>query len=77
MFLKFVRNQKELVEWHKPRVEALLEAGVDLLAFETIPSVKEATALCSILSQYPEARAWLSFSCKASPSAQAEFYEVK
>ncbi len=31
-----------LAEFHRPRMEALLEAGADLLAFETIPTVREA-----------------------------------
>ena len=53
-----------LVEWHRPRFECLVEAGCDLIAFETIPSVKEACALISLLSEYPETKAWLSFSCK-------------
>ena len=27
------------MNWHRPRVEALLHAGVDILAFETIPAL--------------------------------------
>ena len=34
---------------HAPRIEALLEAGVDLLAFETIPTVREAAVLLDLL----------------------------
>jgi homocysteine S-methyltransferase len=41
-----------------------LEAGADLLAFETIPSIKEGLALCKLLDEYPNTKAWLSFSCK-------------
>ena len=58
--------KQELIEWHRPRVEALVEAGVDLLAFETIPSIKEGLALCELLKQYPNHLAWLSFSCKVN-----------
>ena len=29
---------QELMNWHRPRVEALLKAGVDILALETIPA---------------------------------------
>jgi len=29
---------EQLVQWHRPRVARLLEAGVDLLACETIPA---------------------------------------
>ena len=57
---------KELIEWHQPRVKCLIEANCDLIAFETIPSIKEALAVISLLSKYPAASAWLSFSCKVS-----------
>jgi homocysteine S-methyltransferase len=58
------RLEAELVAFHRPRVEALLEAGADLLAFETIPSVAEGAALVRLLDDLPEARAWLSFQCR-------------
>lgn len=57
-------SQQELIDWHKPRIRALLDAGVDLLAFETIPCVEEAEALLELLREFPHARAWLSFSCR-------------
>lgn len=50
--------------WHTPRIEALLDAGVDLLAFETIPALAEAEILLNLLKKYPKAKAWLTFSCK-------------
>ncbi len=31
-------TEKELMEWHRPRIAALLEAGADILAIETIPA---------------------------------------
>jgi homocysteine S-methyltransferase len=37
----------ELRAWHRPRIAALLEAGVDVLALETIPTVLEVEALLS------------------------------
>lgn len=51
-------------EWHRPRIQALVEAGVDLLALETIPCQEEAEMLCELLRDYPNIKAWLSFSCK-------------
>jgi homocysteine S-methyltransferase len=50
--------------FHRPRFETLLEAEPDLLAIETIPSIVEAEALVSLLEDHPEARAWISFSCR-------------
>ncbi len=43
---------------HAPRIEALLEAGVDLLAFETIPTIREAAVLLDLLAE-SGATAWL------------------
>ncbi|XP_032668300.1 homocysteine S-methyltransferase YbgG-like [Odontomachus brunneus] len=57
-------SRQELMNWHRPRIRALLDAGVDLLALETIPCVKEADALVDLLREFPQARAWLSFSCR-------------
>jgi homocysteine S-methyltransferase len=48
---------------HAPRIEALLEAGVDLLAFETIPTLREARVLLELLVE-SGASGWLSFQCR-------------
>lgn len=54
---------KALIDFHRPRLEVLLESEPDLLACETIPSLLEAEALIRLLEEYQEAWAWLSFSC--------------
>ncbi|MBP2031781.1 S-methylmethionine-dependent homocysteine/selenocysteine methylase [Clostridium algifaecis] len=33
-------SEKELFEFHRPRIKLLVESGVDILACETIPSLK-------------------------------------
>ncbi|XP_076004711.1 betaine-homocysteine S-methyltransferase [Genypterus blacodes] len=55
---------EELKDWHRPQISSLSAAGADLIAFETIPSMKEAEALVELLREFPQAKAWLSFSCK-------------
>lgn len=50
-------------EWHRPRIEALVEGGCDLLALETIPCKVEAEMLVELMKDYPNVNAWLSFSC--------------
>ncbi|CAG5022003.1 unnamed protein product [Parnassius apollo] len=55
-------------EWHLPRIQALVDAGVDLLALETIPCQEEAEMLCDLLREFPNIKAWLSFSCKDNQS---------
>lgn len=57
-------TDKTLEEFHRLRIAALIEAGADLLAFETIPSLQEAKVLVSLLQDFPETYAWLSFSLK-------------
>lgn len=56
--------KQELIDWHRPQVAALVEAGVDMLAVETIPSLKEAEAILRLLKEFPEAKAYVTFSCK-------------
>ncbi|MCB9158664.1 MAG: homocysteine S-methyltransferase [Caldilineaceae bacterium] len=56
-------SQAELIAFHRPRLEVLLDAGPDLLACETIPCLAEAEALCRLLSEHPAVPAWLSFAC--------------
>jgi homocysteine S-methyltransferase len=53
-----------LAEFHRSRMSALIEAGADLLAFETIPSLQEASVLDSLLREFPDTYAWISFSLK-------------
>lgn len=54
----------ELVRFHRRRLEALVDAGADLLACETFPTLLEARAMVEVLKERPEARAWISFSCR-------------
>ncbi|XP_028301026.1 uncharacterized protein LOC114462417 [Gouania willdenowi] len=55
---------EELKDWHRPHINCLVAAGADLIAFETIPSIKEAKAVVDLLREFPNSKAWLSFSCK-------------
>ncbi len=56
-------TRRELVDWHRPRMQVLVDAGPDLLACETIPSRLEGEALIELLDEFPQIAAWLSFSC--------------
>lgn len=57
-------DEAELVAFHRPRAEALLEAGADLLAFETLPSAVEAAACVRLLDELGGPPAWISFQCR-------------
>lgn len=61
----YTLTESELIDFHRPRVKALIEAGADLLACETIPNAVEAQALARLLKEeFPHAYAWISFSAK-------------
>ncbi|MEY7971618.1 homocysteine S-methyltransferase [Saccharomonospora xinjiangensis] len=49
-----------LRDWHLPRIEALVEAGPDLLAVETVPDAVEAEALVAALGGVG-VPAWLTY----------------
>ncbi|KAL7643282.1 UNVERIFIED_CONTAM: hypothetical protein RMT77_006573 [Armadillidium vulgare] len=57
-------SEEELMDWHKPRVETLISSGVDIIAFETFPALKEAIAVLKLLKNYPNCKCWVCFSCK-------------
>ncbi|MCS7046635.1 MAG: homocysteine S-methyltransferase [Gemmataceae bacterium] len=55
---------RELIDWHRPRLEILAKAGADVLACETIPCLTEAEALVRLLEEFPGLPAWFSFACR-------------
>lgn len=59
-------TQETMRNWHRPRMETLVEAGVDILALETIPCAAEAEMLVEMIKDYPQVKAWLCFSCRVS-----------
>lgn len=54
---------EQLTAWHRPRLAVLASTGADLLACETIPSVREGAALVALLAEADGPPAWLSFTC--------------
>jgi homocysteine S-methyltransferase len=60
----YALDDAALANFHRPRLRVLADAGADLLAFETIPSLREAKVLANLLREFPDACAWLSFSCR-------------
>jgi homocysteine S-methyltransferase len=57
-------TETELMDFHRPRMKALIEAGPDILACETIPCLVEAQALVRLLEEFKSIDAWISFSCR-------------
>ncbi len=58
------RSDRELAEFHRPRLDVLARSGADVLAFETLPCLQEALVLAELLDEYPGMTAWVSFSCR-------------
>jgi homocysteine S-methyltransferase len=50
----------ELTNWHRPRMEVLIDAAPDVLALETIPDSDEAEALVELVREL-RTPAWLSY----------------
>lgn len=57
-------SEADLIEFHRPRLAALVAAGADMLACETIPCLIEARALVRLLAEFPQVSAWMSFSAR-------------
>lgn len=62
----YQRSAQAFQDFHRPRIDALLESGADLLACETLPSFDEIRALAQLLVEYPVAQAWFSFTLRDS-----------
>lgn len=61
----YIRTTAELQAFHKPRIKALVEAGVDLLAIETMPNFEEVQAVLDLLrNEFPGSIGWLSCTTK-------------
>lgn len=54
----------ELTAFHAERLAAAADTSADFIALETVPSNEEAGAIMEALKLVPEARAWLSFTCR-------------
>ena len=60
-------SEEEFKDFHRPRIQALLGAGCDLLALETIPNGAETEALVHLLSEeFPQVEAYLSFTAQTT-----------
>jgi homocysteine S-methyltransferase len=57
-------NLETLAGYHGPRLQALIEAGADILAIETCPTAVEALLVLELLQHWPGVRAWVSFTCR-------------
>lgn len=59
-------NDTEMVDFHYDRIKALIDAGVDILACETMPSFSEIKIVANIITQFSNTPCWFSFTLKDS-----------
>jgi homocysteine S-methyltransferase len=59
----YTLTEAEFRDFHRPRVEALVRAGVDVLACETLPSAAEAQALAG-LTREAGVECWFTFTLR-------------
>jgi homocysteine S-methyltransferase len=57
-------SSEKLRDFHRPRWELLTQTKADLFACETIPSIREAEVIKTLLDDSPNIQAWISFSCR-------------
>lgn len=56
-------SRDELFAFHRRRMAVLVDAGADLLACETLPSLAEAEVVVDAMREFPRAAGWLGFTC--------------
>jgi homocysteine S-methyltransferase len=63
----YQRSATEFQEFHRSRIQALVDAGVDLLAVETMPQLAEVEAVLELLlTEFSSTVCWISCTLKNS-----------
>jgi homocysteine S-methyltransferase len=57
-------THNQLKDFHRARLAILVDSQPDLIAFESFPSQLEAEAIVDLLTEFPSATCWISFTCK-------------
>ena len=60
----YKETEEDYIKYHKERLDILLEAGVNVFAFETIPNIEEIKAVKTLLRDYPDIEVWVSVTLK-------------
>lgn len=57
-------GEESLIEFHRERMQLLIQQEPDLLAVETIPNLEEARGVARLMEELDAPYGWISFSCK-------------
>ncbi|QCT74123.1 homocysteine S-methyltransferase family protein [Macrococcoides canis] len=58
----YEETEADYIQYHKERLDILIEAGVSVFTFETIPNIEE--AVITLLLDYSDIEAWISVTLK-------------
>lgn len=59
-------TDNQMLDFHYDRIYVLVESGVDILAFETMPSFAEIKVLANIIKQLKNTACWFTFTLRDS-----------
>lgn len=59
----YTLSRNDFKAFHRPRIAALVDAGADVLACETLPSLPEAAALLELVAEF-DVESWLTFTLR-------------
>ena len=57
-------TRTQLKDFHRARLAILVDCAPDIIAFESFPSQLEAEAIAELLTEFPRATSWISFTCR-------------
>jgi len=60
----YILDEMQLIDFHRRRLQVLIDGGPDILACETLPCLSEARALVHLVEEHPGQYCWVSFSAK-------------
>lgn len=61
-------SDEEIAQTQRSRIAALVAAGADVIAIETIPNGREAAIVGDLLAEFPTTEAYISFCCTSDHS---------
>lgn len=61
---KYEVEDSVMRDFHASRLRLLADSEVDIIAFETIPSIREARIVLDVLGESTDKPAWISFQCR-------------
>lgn len=60
----YEETEADYIQYHKERLDILIETGISVFAFETIPNIEEIKAVRTLLLDYPSIETWISVTLK-------------